>query len=118
MLNKDFWTQRCLVKRAFRSKNADMQEVLKLLPLLQDEPCCLYQKARQAVTPDGVVWRKQPRVSVSPDSEHLRPKVDDVFVIDGMEYSTTMVTEHTDYDGSYLGSTCDLTYVGIASVSD
>jgi hypothetical protein len=112
--NKDLWIQVCTLKRLVRSVNSSYQEVEKDVIILQNEPCCFYQRNLRVLTPDGVVWKAQPRVTVSPDDGLGRPEIDDVFEIEGKRYKTTAMLPFTDYDGTYLGATCDLEYVGVA----
>ena len=115
--NKDLWVHTCTLKRLTRSVNDDFQEVEKDTLILLNEPCCFYQKNLRVLTQDGVVWQKAPRVTISPDNGVIQPEIDDVFVIDSKVYKTTAMLPFYDYDGTYLGVTCDLEYVGIAEVN-
>jgi hypothetical protein len=78
--NKDFWTATCTLKRLVRSTNTAFQEEDKDVIVLQNEPCCFYNKGQRTVTPDGTVWKKQPRVTISPEDGVTQPEIDDVLM--------------------------------------
>ena len=110
---RDMWQDRCTILRPTRSKNIEFQRVAETEEILVDEPCVLYSRGQQVVTPDGVVWRRTPRLTVSPlDGDFSRPRINDKVFVNERQYLVTDFREHIDYDSTYLGTTMTLSEVG------
>ena len=115
---RDMWRHRCTLRRPKRTTNAEFQVVEEYTELLVDEPCAMANKNRQVLTPNGIVWKTAPRLSVSPLDPANRPLTHDLVTVDVVGYRVTDVVEVTDYDGSYLGSLCNLLEVGVTSAAN
>jgi hypothetical protein len=115
---RDMWRHTCTLRRDSRSRNEDFQVLEHQKDVLVNEPCALTNKTRSVQTANGTVWRSLPRMSISPKEYASRPQTNDAVEIDGRAYQVVDITEITDYDGSYMGSVCNLKESGVVDDSD